>query len=82
MSTSRRRLLARMAALVMLPSLAALSGCGRKGDLEPPPDRSAAYPRSYPKKASPKDEMAKDEMAKDVGPRKAPSEGTGGDITN
>jgi predicted small lipoprotein YifL len=26
-----------------------LSGCGKKGDLEPPPGKKSEYPRPYPR---------------------------------
>ena len=39
----------RLMVLVMAAALAvALAGCGKKGDLEPPPGKETKYPRSYP----------------------------------
>ncbi len=42
---TRRRLTFLMAAVILLPILAA---CGRKSALEPPPEAKQEYPRQYP----------------------------------
>ena len=34
--------------LIAAALVVVLSGCGRKGDLEHPPDGKASFPRSYP----------------------------------
>jgi predicted small lipoprotein YifL len=40
---------AALVALVLATALGAgLSGCGKKGDLEPPEGRPSTYPRQYP----------------------------------
>jgi len=35
--------------LVVLLITLALTGCGKKGGLQPPPDEPNTYPRSYPR---------------------------------
>jgi predicted small lipoprotein YifL len=35
-------------ALILLLLVAALAGCGKKGNPLPPPDEPNTYPRSYP----------------------------------
>ena len=42
----RRGLVVRLVAAV---ALAALTGCGKKGDPEPPLEEKVRYPRKYPK---------------------------------
>lgn len=39
---------AALALLAMLALAAPLAGCGKKGDLEPPPGKKTEYPREYP----------------------------------
>jgi len=38
-----------MAAAVALALAAGLAGCGKKGDLDPPPGKQSTFPRTYPK---------------------------------
>ncbi|MDX2101979.1 MAG: hypothetical protein EAZ99_17180 [Alphaproteobacteria bacterium] len=39
---------------LLLAALAALAGCGRKGDPEPPPGRPSTFPQSYPRSSPPR----------------------------
>jgi predicted small lipoprotein YifL len=38
--------------LVLLVGVGSLSGCGKKGDLEPPGGQPEKYPRQYPDPSS------------------------------
>jgi predicted small lipoprotein YifL len=42
----------RLSLLVAAALLAALSGCGKKGNLEPPPGEVSHFPRVYPHNAA------------------------------
>lgn len=43
-------MIARLLALLLALTLgAALAGCGKKGDPEPPPGKASDFPRQYPR---------------------------------